>query len=147
MAVCKPHLLTKCLYLIPVWDGAVPEWGSMSDSSRPSVPHGRQGSEQGQGPTKSQDFHLHWSWPLYQLPSSPAAGSLQKNSHFYLIHLYCMEAWNCVLFVTFYIDCCIVFFSWKQYSTELLNTTKSSPTVVAERMASVRHRRQDRRTM
>nr|XP_046266299.1 Meckel syndrome type 1 protein isoform X3 [Scatophagus argus] len=33
------------------------------------------------------------------------------------------------------------------YSTELLNTTKSSPTFLAERMASVRHRRQDRRTI
>ncbi|KAM3602157.1 uncharacterized protein V6R79_025205 [Siganus canaliculatus] len=32
------------------------------------------------------------------------------------------------------------------YSAELLNTTKSSPTFLAERMASVRHRRQDRRT-
>ncbi|XP_076607555.1 tectonic-like complex member MKS1 isoform X2 [Chaetodon auriga] len=33
------------------------------------------------------------------------------------------------------------------HSTELLTTTKSSPTFLAERMASVRHRRQDRRTM
>ncbi|XP_074467427.1 tectonic-like complex member MKS1 [Sebastes fasciatus] len=33
------------------------------------------------------------------------------------------------------------------HSTDLLNTTKSSPTFLAERMASVRHRRQDRRTM
>ncbi|GAA6232066.1 Meckel syndrome type 1 protein isoform X1 [Lates japonicus] len=34
-----------------------------------------------------------------------------------------------------------------QHSTDLLTTTKSSPTFLAERMASVRHRRQDRRTM
>uniref|UniRef100_A0A665TXY2 MKS transition zone complex subunit 1 n=1 Tax=Echeneis naucrates TaxID=173247 RepID=A0A665TXY2_ECHNA len=33
------------------------------------------------------------------------------------------------------------------HSTDLLTTTKSSPTFLAERMASVRHRRQDRRTM
>ncbi|XP_070839951.1 tectonic-like complex member MKS1 isoform X2 [Chaetodon trifascialis] len=33
------------------------------------------------------------------------------------------------------------------HSTELLTTAKSSPTFLAERMASVRHRRQDRRTM
>ncbi|XP_051258115.1 Meckel syndrome type 1 protein isoform X2 [Dicentrarchus labrax] len=33
-----------------------------------------------------------------------------------------------------------------QHTTELLTTTKSSPTFLAERMASVRHRRQDRRT-
>ncbi|XP_040035532.1 tectonic-like complex member MKS1 isoform X2 [Gasterosteus aculeatus] len=32
-------------------------------------------------------------------------------------------------------------------SSDLLSTTKSSPTFLAERMASVRHRRQDRRTM
>ncbi|XP_073335269.1 tectonic-like complex member MKS1 [Pagrus major] len=32
-------------------------------------------------------------------------------------------------------------------STELLTTTKSGPTFLAERMANVRHRRQDRRTM
>uniref|UniRef100_A0A671WFL6 MKS transition zone complex subunit 1 n=1 Tax=Sparus aurata TaxID=8175 RepID=A0A671WFL6_SPAAU len=32
-------------------------------------------------------------------------------------------------------------------STELLTTTKSVPTFLAERMANVRHRRQDRRTM
>ncbi|KAK9536774.1 hypothetical protein VZT92_006535 [Zoarces viviparus] len=34
-----------------------------------------------------------------------------------------------------------------QTSTDLLTATKSSPTFLAERMASVRHRRQDRRTM
>uniref|UniRef100_A0A8C9ZA24 MKS transition zone complex subunit 1 n=1 Tax=Sander lucioperca TaxID=283035 RepID=A0A8C9ZA24_SANLU len=34
-----------------------------------------------------------------------------------------------------------------QHSTDLLTSTKSSPTFLAERMASVRHRRQDRRTM
>ncbi|XP_037323580.2 Meckel syndrome type 1 protein isoform X1 [Pungitius pungitius] len=34
-----------------------------------------------------------------------------------------------------------------QTSSDLLSTTKSSPTFLAERMASVRHRRQDRRTM
>ncbi|XP_045895093.1 Meckel syndrome type 1 protein isoform X3 [Micropterus dolomieu] len=34
-----------------------------------------------------------------------------------------------------------------QHSTDFLTTTKSSPTFLAERMASVRHRRQDRRTM
>ncbi|KAM9348208.1 tectonic-like complex member MKS1 [Symphorus nematophorus] len=34
-----------------------------------------------------------------------------------------------------------------QCSTELLTTTKSGPTFLAERMTSVRHRRQDRRTM
>ncbi|XP_049449022.1 Meckel syndrome type 1 protein isoform X1 [Epinephelus fuscoguttatus] len=34
-----------------------------------------------------------------------------------------------------------------QHSTDLLTTTKSSPTFLAERMASIRHRRQDRRTM
>ncbi|XP_027129065.1 tectonic-like complex member MKS1 isoform X3 [Larimichthys crocea] len=34
-----------------------------------------------------------------------------------------------------------------QHTTELLTTTKSSPTFLAQRMASVRHRRQDRRTM
>ncbi|XP_049449024.1 Meckel syndrome type 1 protein isoform X2 [Epinephelus fuscoguttatus] len=33
------------------------------------------------------------------------------------------------------------------HSTDLLTTTKSSPTFLAERMASIRHRRQDRRTM
>ncbi|XP_054481218.1 Meckel syndrome type 1 protein isoform X3 [Anoplopoma fimbria] len=33
------------------------------------------------------------------------------------------------------------------HSADLLTTTKSSPTFLAERMASVRHRRQDRRTM
>ncbi|XP_041808487.1 Meckel syndrome type 1 protein isoform X2 [Chelmon rostratus] len=33
------------------------------------------------------------------------------------------------------------------HSTELLTATTSSPTFLAERMASVRHRRQDRRTM
>uniref|UniRef100_A0A8C9Z0E6 MKS transition zone complex subunit 1 n=1 Tax=Sander lucioperca TaxID=283035 RepID=A0A8C9Z0E6_SANLU len=33
------------------------------------------------------------------------------------------------------------------HSTDLLTSTKSSPTFLAERMASVRHRRQDRRTM
>lgn len=37
--------------------------------------------------------------------------------------------------------------SAKQCSAHLLNTTKSSPTFLAERMTSVRHRRQDRRTM
>lgn len=35
----------------------------------------------------------------------------------------------------------------EQNSTELLTTTKSVPTFLAERMANVRHRRQDRRTM
>ncbi|XP_033490910.1 tectonic-like complex member MKS1 isoform X1 [Epinephelus lanceolatus] len=34
-----------------------------------------------------------------------------------------------------------------QHSTDLLTTTKSSPTFLAERMASIRHRRQDRRTI
>ncbi|KAM8897887.1 tectonic-like complex member MKS1 isoform 1-T1 [Spinachia spinachia] len=34
-----------------------------------------------------------------------------------------------------------------QTSSDLLSTTKSSPTFLAERMASVRHRRQDRRTI
>ncbi|KAM4545817.1 tectonic-like complex member MKS1 isoform 3-T3 [Odontesthes bonariensis] len=34
-----------------------------------------------------------------------------------------------------------------QLHTDLLTTTKSSPTFLAERMASVRHRRQERRTM
>ncbi|XP_055370397.1 Meckel syndrome type 1 protein isoform X3 [Betta splendens] len=34
-----------------------------------------------------------------------------------------------------------------QQSTDLLATTKASPTFLAQRMASVRHRRQDRRTM
>ncbi|XP_022617969.1 Meckel syndrome type 1 protein isoform X1 [Seriola dumerili] len=34
-----------------------------------------------------------------------------------------------------------------QHSTDLLTTTKSSPTFLAVRMASIRHRRQDRRTM
>ncbi|XP_040907533.1 Meckel syndrome type 1 protein isoform X3 [Toxotes jaculatrix] len=34
-----------------------------------------------------------------------------------------------------------------QHSSDLLTTTKSSPTFLAERMTSVRHRRQDRRTM
>ncbi|XP_047463134.1 Meckel syndrome type 1 protein isoform X2 [Mugil cephalus] len=34
-----------------------------------------------------------------------------------------------------------------QHSTDLLTTTKSSPTFLAERMAHMRHRRQDRRTM
>ncbi|XP_028322589.1 tectonic-like complex member MKS1 isoform X2 [Gouania willdenowi] len=34
-----------------------------------------------------------------------------------------------------------------QHSTDLLTTTKSGPTFLAERMASVRHRRQERRTM
>ncbi|XP_047463136.1 Meckel syndrome type 1 protein isoform X3 [Mugil cephalus] len=33
------------------------------------------------------------------------------------------------------------------HSTDLLTTTKSSPTFLAERMAHMRHRRQDRRTM
>ncbi|XP_049897411.1 Meckel syndrome type 1 protein isoform X2 [Epinephelus moara] len=33
------------------------------------------------------------------------------------------------------------------HSTDLLTTTKSSPTFLAERMASIRHRRQDRRTI
>uniref|UniRef100_A0A8C9Z317 MKS transition zone complex subunit 1 n=1 Tax=Sander lucioperca TaxID=283035 RepID=A0A8C9Z317_SANLU len=33
------------------------------------------------------------------------------------------------------------------HSTDLLTSTKSSPTFLAERMASVRHRRQDRRTI
>ncbi|XP_022617970.1 Meckel syndrome type 1 protein isoform X2 [Seriola dumerili] len=33
------------------------------------------------------------------------------------------------------------------HSTDLLTTTKSSPTFLAVRMASIRHRRQDRRTM
>ncbi|XP_076607556.1 tectonic-like complex member MKS1 isoform X3 [Chaetodon auriga] len=44
-----------------------------------------------------------------------------------------------------YTDC--LPFHQLQHSTELLTTTKSSPTFLAERMASVRHRRQDRRTM
>ncbi|XP_034746108.1 Meckel syndrome type 1 protein isoform X1 [Etheostoma cragini] len=34
-----------------------------------------------------------------------------------------------------------------QHSTDLLTTTKSSPTFLAERMANLRHRRQDRRTI
>ncbi|XP_028277356.1 tectonic-like complex member MKS1 isoform X1 [Parambassis ranga] len=34
-----------------------------------------------------------------------------------------------------------------QHTTDLLTTTKSSPTFLAERMANVRHRRQERRTM
>ncbi|XP_030602327.1 tectonic-like complex member MKS1 [Archocentrus centrarchus] len=34
-----------------------------------------------------------------------------------------------------------------QHATDILTTTKSNPTFLAERMASVRHRRQDRRTM
>ncbi|XP_070839950.1 tectonic-like complex member MKS1 isoform X1 [Chaetodon trifascialis] len=44
-----------------------------------------------------------------------------------------------------YTDC--LPFHQLQHSTELLTTAKSSPTFLAERMASVRHRRQDRRTM
>ncbi|KAI3373919.1 hypothetical protein L3Q82_022488 [Scortum barcoo] len=34
-----------------------------------------------------------------------------------------------------------------QHTSDLLNTTKSSPTFLAEKMTSVRHRRQDRRTI
>ncbi|KAG7217223.1 hypothetical protein INR49_027767 [Caranx melampygus] len=34
-----------------------------------------------------------------------------------------------------------------QHSSDLLTTTKSGPTFLAERMASIRHRRQDRRTV
>ena len=39
------------------------------------------------------------------------------------------------------------FWSWKQHTTDLLTQTKSSSTFLVERMASVRHRQQDRRTM
>ncbi|XP_047186536.1 Meckel syndrome type 1 protein isoform X1 [Scophthalmus maximus] len=38
-------------------------------------------------------------------------------------------------------------FQQLQNPTDILTTTKSSPTFLAERMASIRHRRQDRRTM
>uniref|UniRef100_A0A3P9PV87 MKS transition zone complex subunit 1 n=1 Tax=Poecilia reticulata TaxID=8081 RepID=A0A3P9PV87_POERE len=38
-------------------------------------------------------------------------------------------------------------FSLHQLHNDLVSTTKSSPTFLAERMASVRHRRQERRTM
>lgn len=38
-------------------------------------------------------------------------------------------------------------FPFGQYSAELVNTNKSSPTFLAERMANLRQRRQERRTM
>lgn len=38
------------------------------------------------------------------------------------------------------------FLSFAQYSAELVNTNKSRPTALAERMANLRQRRQERRT-
>lgn len=59
----------------------------------------------------------------------------------------CKTTNSTILVCNCFIKELVVFWSLKQNSSELLTTTKSVPTYLAERMANVRHRRQDRRTM
>lgn len=157
------HHITLCV--VPVWDGAVPERISVSDTFGPSVPHWGQGSEQDQRPRKQQDIHLHrprhklsaiqpvgkhlkivsaWMsfaamamfdlWPLPQsFESEPHWSSWLTN----LWETWCWKLNNHWVFVL----------SFEQYSADLVNTNKSSPTLLAERMANLRQRRQERRTM
>lgn len=155
-----PHHIT--LSVVPVWDGAVPEWISLSNTFGPSVPCWGQGSEKIQRPEKQQDIHLHRPWPLHKLPAIQPVGKHLKfvSAQVTDVHriMFGLLPWPFPLdggtglslspimmleiqFLSMFV------LPFGQYSAELVNTNKSSPTALAERMANLRQRRQERRTM
>lgn len=139
------------LSVVPVWDGAVPERISVSDTFGPSVPRWGQGSEQDQRPRKQQDIHLHR--PRHKLSAIQPVGKHLKIVSAWMNFAESEPHWSSWLTNQRETWCWKLNNHWvfvlyfEQYSADLVNTNKSSPTLLAERMANLRQRRQERRTM
>lgn len=85
-----PHDLTSYLMflsVVPVWSGTVPERGSLSDSAGPPVSLRNQGSQQGQGATQQENFHIHWSRSIHQLFPTPPTGEFLFLKKIFLLLL------------------------------------------------------------